>query len=124
MTDMIVAGAGTTAVNGTYAEYGTRDGKTRYRRTSAESPTGYFYIVYPGGGYNMWCIGVRGEDSETRQQCLLGSRYYAQENVATPDLVTTWLVTQGIVPAPTVTAASSGQNLILHFLHYARLRSN
>lgn len=108
MTDMIVSGAGTSAANGTYAEYGTRDGKPRYRMTSAESSTGYFYIVYPGSGYTMWCISVRGEDSDTGQQCLIGARYYAQENVATPDLVVTWAIAQGTSPAPTVTATSSG----------------
>ena len=105
MTDMIVAGAGTTAVNGTYAEYGTRDGKTRYRMISAESVSGYFYIVWYR---NVWWISIRGEDAEAGVQIMSGSRYRSADNAATPDLVTTWSTTQGAVPVPTVTAASSG----------------
>ena len=102
MTDMIVAGAGTTAVNGTYIESGTNLGKPRY--------------VF-GSNTILWSSGVWGIATPKVQ-------YYSAQDVATPDLCTLWTKMLGSLPVPTVTAASSGQNLTLHFLHYARLRSN
>ena len=98
-TDIIVSGAGSTATNGTYTVYGDRDGKTRYRMASAESPTGYFYIVSYA---NAWYISIRGEDGDVGIQIIIASRYHSTDNVATPDLVTTWLVDQGTLPVPTV----------------------
>ena len=119
---MIVAGAGTSAVNGTYAEYGTLSGKTRYRMASAKSPTGYFYIVSYGGA---WYISFRGADGDAGIQIMSASRYRSTDNVATPDLVTTWLVGQGTVPVPTVTAAGGGDpsSIINHIMHNRRLMS-
>ena len=105
MTDMIVAGAGTSAVNGTYVENGTYGGRPKYQK-------GSIYIVWFS---TEWEI--------TDMDFYLW--YRSTDNVATPDLATTWLKSpNGSLPVPTVTAASSGQNLTLHFLHYARLRSN
>ena len=114
MTDMIVSGAGTTAVNGTYVENGTMNGKPKY--------TFGDYFIY-------WSIGYVYTNPPDEGGWTLvdnnGTFYATPDNTATPDLGT-WQVGfyTGAAPAPTVTAASSGQNLILHFLHYARLRSN
>ena len=106
MTDMIVAGAGSSVVNGTYIESGTNSGKPMY-------DNGNYRISWSG---SSWAI---------MDYVTLTFYYRSNNNVATPDLVTTWVkYGAGVDPVPTVTAASSGQNLTLHFLHYARLRSN
>lgn len=125
MADMIVAGAGTMAVNGTYAENGTKFEKPRYRMASAQSVTGYFYVVW-AGPYNRWCISVQGDDSVAYIQILAGSRYYSADDVATPDLCTTWALASGANPVPTVTAAGGGDppsSIINHIMHYRRLMS-
>ena len=107
MADMVVSGAGTSAVNGTYAENGTKFEKPRYRMASAQSVTGYFYVVWSGPA-NRWCISVQGDDSVAYSQILGGSRYMSTDNVATPDLCTTWVIGSGANPVPTVTAAGGG----------------
>ena len=124
MADMIVAGAGTSEVNGTYAENGTKFEKPRYRMASAQSVTGYFYVVW-SGPFNHWCISVQGDDSVTYSQIHAGSRYYSADNVATPDLCTTWVIASGANPPPTVTAAggSAPSSIINHIMHYRRLMS-
>ena len=103
MTDMIVAGAGTTAVNGTYAQSGTNDGKPKYVKDS------FIWSWFSSG---VWLLLVEPFDYY----------YRSFDDVATPDLVTEWIAVDGEDPVPTVTAASSG--VPKHFLHYARLRSN
>jgi len=92
MADMIVAGAGTTAVNGTYVENGTLNGKPKYTYST--------HIIQWDG---RWVISYNGATTV----------YKSNENVATPDLVTTWAKVYGASPVPTVTAASSSQNLTL-----------
>ena len=80
--NMIVAGAGTVEVNGVY------------------TPSGDIYTLAPNieirefvADSGQWVINVGGFE-----------RYGAASSAATPDLVTTWLTTGGIAPAPTVTA--------------------
>ena len=93
MTDMIVAGAGNSAVNGTYVETGTYNGKPRYIKNSE------YGIAWNGV---IWFIYGEGD---------VGWREYTSEyptDAATPDLVTTWFVYLSPAPVPTVTAASSG----------------
>ena len=51
MADMIVAGAGTTAVNGKYVENGTYCGKPKYKHNSAE-----IYIYFDQFNF-WWAIG-------------------------------------------------------------------
>ena len=114
MTDMIVAGAGTTAVNGTYVENGTLNGKPKYTYST-------YRIV--------WKYNALLESSNWFIDNSAGSKnyYVGPANVATPNLVLLWSnsMMSGSDPVPTVTAAGgSSQNLTLHFLHYARLRSN
>lgn len=93
MTDMIVSGAGTTAVNGTYIENGTFNDKPKYTFDDYEI---------------RWRITTR--PPVTRWELILTSEviYYSNDNVATPDLCTTWQVYEGNAPAPTVTAAGGG----------------
>lgn len=93
MANMIVSGAGNTAVNGTYIETGTYNNKPRYIKNSE------YGIVWVG---TLWTIYGDGD---------VGWREYVSEfsvDFATPDLVTTWFTNASPAPVPTVTAASSG----------------
>ena len=93
MADMIVAGAGNSAVNGTYVESGTLNGKPLYIKNST------YGIAWTGA---VWTIYGDGDT---------GWREYVSEypaDFATPDLVTTWFSNASPAPVPTVTAASSG----------------
>ena len=90
MTDMIVAGAGSSAVNGTYVESGTYNGKPIYYYGS--------YKIFWFGGW--WRIRYGAAQD-----------YYlnTNEDVATPDLCTWWGAgAYGEQPTPTVTAAGGG----------------
>lgn len=110
MADMIVAGAGNSAVNGTYVETGTYNDKPHYIKNST------YGIVWTGA---VWTIYGDGD---------IGWREYESEpnvDFATPDLVTTWYVGgAGTPPVPTVTAAGGGDpsSIINHIMHYRRLR--
>ena len=100
MADMIVAGAGTTAVNGTYVENGTENGKPKYT-------FGSYTIIYAGDST------VVGSDPPSMGGwLLLGGEvtyYVSPDRTATPDLATWQVGLYGsTTPAPTVTAASSG----------------
>jgi hypothetical protein len=84
-----VSGAGTSEVNGTYAYWLDLEGKPVYTK---------------GGGYNIWWDTV-----------ILGwsiyldtgvDYYTSTDDVATPDLVTTWTVSAGSLPLPTVTSTA------------------
>ena len=79
-----VSGAGTSEANGTYIYAGELYGKPYY----ALGENMLFW--YGAGGY--W---------------VLASSYYSTDDVATPDLVTTWnVVNDGIAPVPTVTSTN------------------
>ena len=110
MADMIVSGAGTTAVNGTYVEIGTYNGKPTYYKGEESS------IYWTGSSWFIW-------DSLNYDE----KAYVSNDNVATPDLCTTWTATGiGALPVPTVTAAGGGDppsSIINHIMHYRRLMS-
>jgi hypothetical protein len=96
-----VNSAGTAAVNGIYAVYGTRDGKVRYRMASAASVSGYFYIVWIED-YLSWIISRRGEDATSDIIIASGSYYISTDAVTTPDLCTNWTQgSYGLLPVPT-----------------------
>ena len=102
MADMIVSGAGTSAVNGTYVENGTYGGKPQYIKNG-------YYIRYGGGKWDCWIIDNGGVYSPVGGTEI--SYYEAAESStqATPDLVPIWYTSGvGVSPVPTVTAASSG----------------
>ena len=103
MANMIVSGAGTSAVNGTYVESGTFEGRPKYVYDN--------YIILWDS--SAWVIGT--SDYVT-------AYYYSNEDVATPDLCTTWKVADGEPPVPTVTKEVTG--VPKHFLYYARMRGN
>lgn len=81
-TDIVVSGAGSSVVNDTWTYWTIVEGKPAYI-TDAE----YMAWTELGGGF--WSMGY----------------YISYDDVATPDLVTTWeLGLSGVLPLPTVTA--------------------
>jgi len=100
---MIVSGAGSTEYNGTYAETGTKNGYPRYKKPYANIREGLFIVSVKGWGAYTWVISVAGLDSDQDLQIMSGARYYSEDDVATPDLVTNWIQGQGALPLPTVT---------------------
>ena len=101
MANMIVSGAGTTEVNGTYVESGWFLNKPKYSYSNYEIHwTGYTWEIY--GDYMSY--------------------YVSYEDVATPDLCSEWYVQDGSSPVPTVTKEVTG--IPKHFLYYARMRGN
>ena len=108
MANIIVSGAGTTAVNGTYAVIGEEGGKPVYaNNANSDIAIGW------DGGEKKWLI---------MNLSTYVIYYYSSDDVATPDLCTTWEVIDGEPPVPTVTKEVTG--IPKHFLYYARLRGN
>jgi hypothetical protein len=103
MANIIVSGAGSTEVNGTYAVIGEVGGKPLY----ANNANSDIHIESAGG----WLI--------VSPDFIY---YFSNDDVATPDLCTTWEVADGEPPAPTVTKEVTG--IPKHFLYYARMRGN
>ena len=103
MTDMIVSGGVIEQFyleiygdpNGTYIENGTFNGKPKYTKsgTSWEISWGF------DDEYDDFCWKIHPAGS---------SFFYCGQNVATPDLCSSWGYSFRATTAPTVTAASSG----------------
>ena len=102
MANIIVSGAGSSEVNGTYVESGTFEGRPKY-----------VYDNYVLVWSSVWVIGTSD---------YVNAYYISKNNVATPDLCTTWEVYDGEPPVPTVTKEVTG--IPKHFLYYARMRGN
>jgi hypothetical protein len=103
MANMIVSGAGSTEVNGTYVESGTNKGRPKYVYDN-------YVLIWSSG----WGIVT---------QDFSAAYYYSEDDVATPDLCTTWeVIGDGELPVPTVTEEVTG--IPKHFLYYARMRGN
>ena len=86
--DMIVSGAGSTVVNGTYDYQGLVYGKAWYYKADADM----IFMWTPAPG-NYWSV---------------NNIYKSYDDVATPDLCTTWeLGLGGVLPLPTVTAGAT-----------------
>lgn len=88
---ILVAGAGDAVVNGIYHPSGTANGRPRYDLVDAPNGECIEWVV--DGESSYWSIYSDG--------VLL---YGGDEDVATPDLVTTWWPDSGQEPVPTVTA--------------------
>jgi len=102
--DMTVTGAGTVGIDGIYTAVGTYDGKPYYTK-SAGVITAPRFIVWVGE-LGSWYI----SSSVISDIDIVDRAYYRAgiEDVATPDLCTTWLAVPengGELPVPTVTAA-------------------
>jgi hypothetical protein len=94
--DIVVSGAGTSAVNRTYSIEGTYNGKPYYG--VGDDTLIIYWITVPFQGLCWTIYDIFG---------LPIFAYYSNEDVATPDLVTTWVALGGGLPVPTVTSASS-----------------
>ena len=105
MANIIVSGAGSSEVNGTYAVIGEEFGKPLY----ANNANSDIQIVW----YGDWLIANVSTNFVY---------YFSYEKVATPDLCTTWEGEDGKPPVPTVTKEVTG--IPKHFLYYARMRGN
>jgi len=113
MTDMIVSGAGTSAVNGTYEEGNYINGKPSYNKAQD-------YILYwrRDADLEEYVWGIFTSSG-------ISSLYYSLDDVASPDLCSSWAVLNGVSPAPTVTKEGEEPTGIpKQFLHYARMRGN
>jgi hypothetical protein len=87
--NMIVSGAGSPEVNGVYVPNAIINGKQVYGRIGSN-------FIEP---FISW------EDDNWGVRISLSLPYSSPEDVATPDLVSTWQIEeQGLAPAPTVTA--------------------
>lgn len=93
-TGMIVAGAGTTAVNGHYTENGTYNGYPAYELDGGGQ---WIWMYTEFILFWQWTISPAKDD--------ISSYYYSVGDVATPDLATGWGVgVNYIAPVPTVVA--------------------
>ena len=107
MANIIVSGAGSTEVNGTYVDTGQlSEGRPIY----ANNANSDIVIVWDSSAWNI-------ADMSTQVMY-----YISEDDVATPDLCTTWEVADGEPPVPTVTKEVTG--IPKHFLYYARMRGN
>ena len=108
MANIIVSGAGSSEVNGTYVDTGELSGNKPVYANNANSD---IVIAWDQGA---WLI------VKVSTQFIY---YYSSDDVATPDLCTTWEVANdGELPVPTVTKEVTG--IPKHFLYYARMRGN
>ena len=96
--DINVEGAGTSHANGHYLQSGISNGKPYYEKTGNQDP----YIAWEDqSDVFAWRIFDSIDNVDTW--------YFSTEDVATPDLVTSWQVDQGGSPAPTVIAETEPQ---------------
>lgn len=96
MIDFIkITGAGSTDVNGVYKEDGLENGKPIYKNDKYE-------IKWNGSAWGIFVVG--------------GSliTYLGNEDVATPNLVTTWVVNNATAPAPISETVSYDQFLTIN----------
>ena len=99
--DMIVSGAGTTAVNGTYTYGGMFQDKPYY----LYSDYIIFRVTWEEEELCEWIVAIGDFDSNSP---LYSSGVVSYIGVDTPDLVTTWQKRGvGSLPVPTVTAGST-----------------
>ena len=107
MANIIVSGAGSSEVNGTYVDTGELSGNRPVYANNANSDIG---IGWDGSAWLIMNLST------------YVIYYYSSDDVATPDLCTTWEVSKGKPPVPTVTKEVTGNPK--HFLYYARMRGN
>jgi hypothetical protein len=90
--NMIVSGSGSPEIHGTYISNTSSGGRPLYRVFNET----YAVIYWSGSDWNI---------VDSVDNIVFGSA----DDVATPDLCTTWyLVDTGVEPFPTVTAESAG----------------
>mgnify|MGYP007069048391 CR=1 FL=1 len=109
MANIIVSGAGSSEVNGTYVDTGElSEGRPVYANNANSD-----IVIGWNSAQCLWLI------MNSSTQVIY---YFSEDDVATPDLCTTWKVAHGESPVPTVTKEKTG--IPKHFLYYARMRGN
>jgi len=101
---IIVSGAGGGSngedPNGTYEYYGIKDNRPKYRMTSEDVGSGYFYIIRAYEQY--WALAQTDNADIT---IITSSFYRAEDDSQTPDLSTNWEIgARGISPIPSFMA--------------------
>jgi len=89
-SSVLVSGAGSSSINGTYTERGTYNGKPYYNIIGEPDDFSNLAIFFDG---LVWKIR---DETQT-------NRYISEENVAFPWLDLEWDAEEGLFPAPTVT---------------------
>jgi hypothetical protein len=89
-SSVLVSGAGSSSINGTYTERGTYNGKPYYNIIGEPDDFSNLAIFFDG---LVWKIR---DETQT-------NRYISEENFAFPWLDLEWDVEEGFFPAPTVT---------------------
>lgn len=105
---ILVSFAGVSGVRGYYTQYTLHDGKPCFKKLSIGTPGSSYYIVWVSE-YSAWCISTFAEDSSYK-----GALYRSFDDVATPDLCTTWVNVSdngGVLPLPVVTYESGGHTM-------------
>jgi len=108
---VFVAQAGTTDVRKFYQQYTLHDGKPCFKQ-DVLPPIRPYYIIWVSF-YNAWCITSEGADSSD-EEIYRGALYSSSDDVATPDLCTTWVIVSGnggALPLPVVTYRSGGYTM-------------
>ena len=106
MANIIVSGAGSSEVNGTYVDTGQlSEGRPVYANNANSD-----IVIEWDDAWFIWNVST------------FVIYYFSDDDVATPDLCTTWEVADGEPPVPTVTKEVTG--VPKHFLYYARMRGN
>ena len=106
MANIIVSGAGSSEVNGTYVDTGQlSEGRPVYANNANSD-----IVIEWDDAWFIWNVST------------FVIYYFSDDDVATPDLCTTWEVADGESPVPTVTKEVTG--IPKHFLYYARMRGN
>jgi hypothetical protein len=95
---VLVSGAGTSAVNGTYEQAGQNAGRNQYENESGVYVAWYLDDFAPSLPENIWIITYPDTGA---------AYYYSTDDVEFPWQVTTWTAIDGIAPLPTVTDAST-----------------
>ncbi len=108
---VLVTQAGTIGVRGYYQQYALHDGKPCFMQDVMTIYATY-YIVWVSSN-NAWCItSKRAESSDN--DIHKGALYLSYDDVATPDLCTTWVNVSdngGTLPLPVVTYVAGGRTM-------------
>ncbi len=88
--NIVVSGAGTVAVNGTYILDGTYNGKSKYVKDDNPDMILRWSCDWACDGWNIIDV------------MMFNTYYYSEDDVATPDLATTWQRGFGSNPVPTI----------------------
>lgn len=105
-TEITLAGAGTSAINGVYIANGYINGKPFFNltgHTGGPSPELAYSVAWGINDEDEWCI--TSSDGSFR--------YTSAEDVETPWEVETWTVSTGTSPGPTITVSHTGSTITL-----------